>query len=320
MEYVNCNFCNSNNYNLITSQRDIVHKSSNKIFNIVECSICKLNYTNPRPNINEIKKYYVKNYNFYSQYRWIDKFKRNILYFFANIFLGDIFIFFPYIHDKLKLFVRKKIKNPITINKNIFFLDIECGSGNSAHFWGYNGSIKFFLKKTKNIYAVEPSPSSQKSLNKMNVNVFNDIYEINGKINFDIIRMNWSLEHTHDPKKYFNFISNRLNKNGYSLICIPNYDGNIYQIDKSNVELPVHLYHFKFKDILNFCNLYNLKIETFKTFSYASMYYFSSTINKNFEKYKHISLRQLRILQKKLNIYDSDNKGNDMYFIITKNK
>ena len=42
------------NYNLITSQRDIVHKSSNEIFNIVKYYEYKLNYTNPRTNLNEI--------------------------------------------------------------------------------------------------------------------------------------------------------------------------------------------------------------------------------------------------------------------------
>ncbi len=110
--------------------------------------------------------------------------------------------------------------------------------------------------------------------------------------------MNWSLEHVHDPKKYFSFISDRLEESGYSLITIPNYDGLIYRIDKSNVELPIHLYHFKYKNIEDYCKIFDLEIKSFKTFSYASMFYYSSLVNKNFMNFHKFSLIQLKYFQK----------------------
>ena len=58
-----------------------------------------------------------------------------------------------------------------------------------------------------------------------------------------------SLEHVHYPSRYFKFIFNHLKiMNQESLICIPNYGGHIYKIDKSNVELPIYLYHFQYRD------------------------------------------------------------------------
>ena len=58
MEIVSCDFCNTKEHKIICTQTDIVHKTSNDFFQIVECAKCGLNFTNPRPKENEISKFY----------------------------------------------------------------------------------------------------------------------------------------------------------------------------------------------------------------------------------------------------------------------
>ena len=65
MEIVECNFCKSSNYKIVATQTDIVHSTTSILFNIVQCKECGLNFTNPRPSINEIYKFYPKNYAFF---------------------------------------------------------------------------------------------------------------------------------------------------------------------------------------------------------------------------------------------------------------
>ena len=109
------------------------------------------------------------------------------------------------------------------------------------------------------------------------------------------------------------------NNQSKALICIPNYDGHIYKIDKANVELPIHLYHFKYKDILNYCEKFKLKIDLYETFSYASMYLFSASVNKKLNNFKNMSLYSMQKFQRELNEISKKNQGNDMIFLISKN-
>lgn len=320
MEIVSCDFCNTKEHKIICTQTDIVHKTSNDFFQIVECAKCGLNYTNPRPQENEISKFYPKNYSFY-QKNLLSELKETFLGFFSNVYVGNVFIIIPYIYKKLKNYVKPKIKYPLKLQKNEYIIDIGCGSGNSLHYWGYKESLKYYRNLTKNIFGIEPNELSREKLKNLDINVYSDISKVNHNQKFDTIRMNWSLEHVHNPSRYFKFFSKHLkDKASKVLICIPNYDGHIYHIDKKNVELPVHLFHFKYKNIYNYCKKYNLKIDYFKTFSYATMYLFSATINKNLIKYGNMSLLEMQKFQKKLSIIDKRNEGNDMMFIIRLDK
>ena len=58
MEYINCNLCGSNDLELIYEQPNLKYFSGKEIFKIVKCRKCGLGFVNPRPNIEEIQKYY----------------------------------------------------------------------------------------------------------------------------------------------------------------------------------------------------------------------------------------------------------------------
>lgn len=317
MEYVNCNYCNSTEYKIVAVSKDYIHKTSNDIFQIVECLKCGLNFTNPRPSIAEIKKYYSSNYSFFKDDNKLKNLYRNLLTQFSKSTLICFFFnFIPIIKKKIIINLRtKKIENPLKIIKNDFFLDIGSGSGvGNTHWWGQKGSIKEYNKLTKNIYAIEPNSSSHKILKNYVAQSYYSIDQVKENILFDKIRLNWSLEHVHDPQKFFNFISKRLKKKGEALICIPNYEGHIYKIDPSVSELPIHLYHFKIRNIKDYCKKNKLKIIFFKTFSYSAMYYFSSKIfsNKYFKQFQKMSINELKKFQNTLDKIDDKNNGNDM--------
>ena len=56
-ETVNCDLCNSSDYELFASQTDLMHKSTKKFFNVVSCKNCGLKFTNPRPTKGSISNF-----------------------------------------------------------------------------------------------------------------------------------------------------------------------------------------------------------------------------------------------------------------------
>lgn len=320
LQIVSCDLCGSANYKKLFDQKDIVHKTSTEFFSLVECIDCGLNYINPRPDEDKISNYYPDNYNFFNEKNLIVKLINFILSIFIKIspilFLLD-FIPIKKIKEIFILRMGPKIDYPYRFNRDTFFLDIGSGSGETIHFWNNRYSVNNLSKKFKNIYAIEPSKDALKKIileNKKKSAVLTKF----DNIKFDHIRMNWSLEHVHSPSKYFEFISQNLKKDGKFLLCIPNYDGLIYKLDNKNVEIPLHLFHFKFQDIKKYCEKFNLKILEFQTFSYPGMYYFSSKINNKFKSFEKITIRQSKRLMGALSHFDKMGIGNDMIFIISK--
>ncbi len=62
MEYVSCNLCGSKNGSLILEGRDLVYRSTDKSFRIVQCKNCGLVYLSPRPEAHELARYYPDSY------------------------------------------------------------------------------------------------------------------------------------------------------------------------------------------------------------------------------------------------------------------
>ncbi|MCK4666808.1 class I SAM-dependent methyltransferase [Candidatus Dependentiae bacterium] len=62
MEKINCPLCESKSYEHIYSCSDALTQIDDISFSIVKCLNCNFYYLNPRPDINEIKKYYPEKY------------------------------------------------------------------------------------------------------------------------------------------------------------------------------------------------------------------------------------------------------------------
>ena len=213
-ETVNCDLCNSNDYNFISSQTDIIHKSTQQFFNVVRCNKCGLKFTNPRPTYDSIGNYYISEYNYYQKISILKIIFRKIVSRLVRIKIFNLFsIFFPKkLNQSLISYIIPKIKDPVidfienySKSKKINFIDIGCGSGSNVHFWGPSSSIKNLSKKI-NVYGIEPSSKSREIIKANEIKVFSSIYEVKRNKKFEIIRLNWSLEHVHKPRLYFQFI------------------------------------------------------------------------------------------------------------------
>ena len=328
-EKIVCDFCGSDNYTLYAKQTDIIHRTTKRYFSVVKCSECGLIYTNPRPTEESISKYYSSNYNFHSNNGLFKKFIKFVFKILSkNFFVRAISTLLPKRLNLLFIsFLKPKISDPVIeyIDKNLIkkknlrFIDIGCGSGFNANFWGKQSSL-IKLSKIIKVIGVEISDHARQNLMENDIESYKNIYEIGKKNNYDIIRLNWSLEHVHYPSKYFEFISLNLTQNGIAIICVPNNDGMIYKLNRSCLELPIHLYHFNLEILTKFAEKYNLYIHDHKSFSYPSMYTFAEQLNLIPSKYKfrEMNLNLAHNFMKMHEIIDDNNLGNDLMVILKK--
>jgi len=293
MEHIKCDQCGANDHEKVAQQTDLIHNTTTEVFIVVRCLQCGLHYTNPRPNPQEIEKYYSISYGFHRTSGLISALKGSFLENFrdwlANFPLSIYLSFIPFYSRFLAKSVKPKIEDPVLkyVEKNSkkSFLDIGCGSGKSAHFWGPSGSLMRY-KKSFDVYGVEPNIESRNFLNSKGITCWEHINEIEKEHKFNLIRMNWSLEHVHSPREYFMFISDHLSSGGKAFIMVPNNEGLLYKLNQNCLELPVHLYHFSKQDIKKYAQTFDLEIDDFITFSYPEMYQVAATNGFISEKFR----------------------------------
>ncbi len=314
MEKVKCDLCGCENFKKTTTQTDIYHHVTDDYFDVVECENCKLMFTNPRPSEEEIGAYYSTKYDFHASKSKMKLFLLELIDKIANSSIAKLFSLVPFFNRKLVTYLKPKVDDPVKkyLKTANTLLDIGCGSGVSAHFWGKNGSLMYY-KQFVDVYGVEISDDARKNLEEGGIKSFKSIDNVPIDLEFDIIRMNWSLEHVHSPQKFFQFIKQHLSKNGVAIIMVPNMDGLLYKIAIESVELPIHLYHFKKADIEKYAEKNDLAIGYFKTFSYPQMYRFLSEQNSNLDNiFADIKIDEAYYFQKILNRFDALDIGNDM--------
>ena len=284
-ENINCDYCGSNEFTLLAKQTDVIHKTTTEYFSVVRCKRCNLCFTNPRPTEKSIGNYYKSNYSFHREETKLKQILRKLIISLIKIkiFCNLSFLFPKKINQSLINYVLPDIDDPVLkyvskfSGKIIRFIDIGCGSGHNAHFWGYKSSLKALSKKIK-VYGVEPSKKGREDLKNNNIEVSESIRNIKSNKKFEIIRLNWSLEHVHYPSSYFKFIKNHLTKDGIAIICVPNINGMIFKINKNCLELPIHLFHFDKSSISRYAEKFGLEMTLFTTFSYPAMYAFAERI------------------------------------------
>ena len=329
LEKVNCDFCGSNEFKFFSEQKDLIHKVDPTIFKVVSCNKCGLKFTNPRPTKESIEYFYNTNYSFHSEKSKYFLFvKKLLLVFSKSAYAKKISFIFPKkINQILIKFLKPNIKDPVLefiyskkVNRGkIKFLDIGCGSGLTTNFWGSKSSLSFLSKIVK-VCGVEPSNYARKILSNYEIDSFPDINDLNSKDCFDIIRLNWSLEHVHSPSEYFQFLEEHLSSSGIGVICVPNVNGLLYKINPSALELPVHLFHFDIDSLTNYSKKFNLNIEKYVTFSYPEMYLFAERvglINKNYN-FNNMTLLDAFNFLNLHNIFDDLGFGNDILFVVKK--
>ena len=240
MENINfCPVCNSGINIKLFECKDYVATSDN--FNIVECSNCSLQYTNPRPNESEIGKYYQSNK--YISHSGSDKSELGVTY---KIY--DIVRNFS-IGTKLNLIKKYHKKGKL--------LDLGCGLGyflngvvKDQTFEGIGADVSneaiHFIKKQFNIIAINES-----SLNEFKNN------------SIDIITQWHVMEHVHRLEERMQDLKKMLSINGTMFIAVPisnSFDSKFYKQYWDGYDVPRHLYHFNIKSFKYLMEKYDFQV------------------------------------------------------------
>lgn len=287
-----CPVCSASNLKNHKVVKD--HSVSQESFNIVVCDNCNFQFTNPRPNEEEIGKYYQsENYISHS-----DK---------ANSPINFIYK----LARKYALSYKKKLINTIVKDKKGRILDYGCGTG-------------YFLQTMKEngwkTYGIEPNQNAR-LIASTKTRVKESIEDLNLKNKkFDVITLWHVLEHIHNLNGTIKVLKTILKEKGKIVIAVPNiesYERNIFQEDWAAYDVPRHLYHFS-QDTMNTLMLkHGLKITKVYPLKLDS-YYISLLSNK----YRHNQNKFINsiITGYQSNSYAIKNKNNysSLIYIIKK--
>ena len=176
---------------------------------------------------------------------------------------------FLYRFSQRLMFVYKRIilMKPLKQSKSV--LDYGAGDGKFA---------KYLEKSGKKIFTYDPLKVNSSN----NINLTQD-----ADFQADMLMMWHVLEHIPDLKKIFPKILERVNKNGFLVIAVPNrdcFDAKYYKNHWAAWDVPRHLYHFNHKSLLNFMSCYGLSL-VFKRPLTLDSYYVSYLSEKNKKSY-----------------------------------
>ncbi len=264
-ELLNCPKCNGPDFENFYRCKD--YTVSGEYFYIISCKSCSFKFTNPRPGIASIGKYYESED--YVSHSNTNKGLINKIYHFIK-----------------KIAINKKIEllnSHCKGNKKL--LDIGCGTGS------FLGIIK---DHGWNVCGIEPNDKAREmGINSYQIPVYGEEKIKNfSPESFSAITMWHVLEHVHNLKERINEIYNLLEKNGVAVIAVPNYtswDAKHYKSNWAAFDVPRHLYHFSpdsIKDLFKEVNLHHVKSYPMK---FDSFY-----VSMLSEKYKNSSLKLIR--------------------------
>lgn len=259
-----CPWCGSENAQLHIELKDLF--LTQEPFKILECKDCGLLYTTPRPNKDEIGKYY-KSDEYYSHQENKEG-------------------FIPKVYEKVKSI---NLKNKYTIatekTRKGKILDIGCGVGDFLHTMeqqGWEGT------------GVEPSEEAKAiAKNRIKAQLLSSEEQenlIDGS--FDVITMWHVLEHVDALRWQIQQLYRLCKPGGRIIIALPNYksyDGQYYKAAWAAYDVPRHLNHFNEETIIKIFEESHLKHIKTKKLHWDAYY-----ISYMSEKYLHHSLPLLR--------------------------
>jgi 2-polyprenyl-3-methyl-5-hydroxy-6-metoxy-1,4-benzoquinol methylase len=281
-EIKSCPICGKENFEKYINCIDNTVSKEN--FDIVACKNCSFKFTNPRPNEEEIRKYY-KSETYISH---------------TNTKKGLVAKLYQLVR-KQTLKNKLKLLNKLKKNKGSI-LDVGCGTG-------------MFLEICKNdgwnIEGIEPDEDARKIAEKqlgrtLESNILNSLKEKS----FDIITMWHVLEHIHKLNETIKWVNKRLNPNGYLIIAVPNYkskDAQIYQENWAAYDLPRHLYHFSKESLKEL-----MQKNDFEILDRRPMYFDSFYVSMLSTKYKYGKVNYIESILSgiKSNLWAKENDKN----------
>lgn len=228
MQKKTCNICGSAANKIILKGKDRLHKTNEKIFNLVRCNQCGLVRIDPPPNSQELKKYYPTTYGPHQVDQKIFT-DGPIISFLRN--------FFRQFRKSSDHFLKKKF------DESVFnYLDFGCGSG--MHLKNIRAEHPQW-----NIVGLDNSTQACNVARKEGFTVYcGDIENISLPKNyFNIINMGHVIEHVSNPRFVLEELYSSIKLGGKIIIGTPNFASVSAQLFGSYwyaLDVPRHLYLF----------------------------------------------------------------------------
>ena len=253
-----CQICKGTSFKDFLSVID--HNVSGDDFNISECNSCGFRFTNPRPKEETIGKYY-KSSNYISH----SSSKKGLINKIYHIVRN-------YQFKKKTTLINSRIE---TNEKKI--LDIGCGTGDFINYLKEKGWVTAGIETDGGARKIATEKNHQR--------VFENIEKLNGE-KFDVITMWHVLEHVYDLNTFLKSIYTLLNEKGLLVVGVPNnasYDAKFYKENWYAYDPPIHLSHFRIKDIKELATAHNFKIKNIDPLIFDA-YYISMLSSKKSKK------------------------------------
>jgi 2-polyprenyl-3-methyl-5-hydroxy-6-metoxy-1,4-benzoquinol methylase len=301
-EYVNCDYCGSENFRTILTSVDYYNNIPGE-FQIVKCTNCNLIYTNPRPKKKIIDKFYPdtarylqpQTPNFSGIFEKIKRIVLEIYYGYSNkTNLLLKIIYFPALIFSYNWIKSQCIPKYI---KNGKLLDIGSSYG-------------LFLYEMKNfgwhVKGIETNQGAvDYGIDKLGLDIVkSSIDDFEAAEKYDVVTLRMVLEHVFHPMDTLRKVKDFIKKDGTLIFSVPNINGFDARMFKSHwysLHLPAHLTHFTKKSITKYLQSLNYKNIKFYYQNNDRDFYTSLKYLKNEKKsfvwiYKLLSMKPIRKL------------------------
>ncbi len=217
----NCYCCGNTNFRFLLEAKDA---HSEEHFSIVQCNQCNFVFTNPRPTLNEIGKYYTS-----ADYVSHKSHSKGLLQQIYRIARSSM------LRKKLQL-----IRQIIQKENNFSLLDFGCGTGDF---------LGFVQQQNIKVVGVEPEAHARevaKSINNIHAYSLEEANNLK-EASFDVITLWHVMEHIHALHPQIDLFNKWLKPNGKLIVAVPNiesHDAAFYGKYWGALDVPRHIYHF----------------------------------------------------------------------------
>lgn len=270
LEEVPCPLCDVDSHTVAARQRDFVHQvDPEHLWSLKACRPCRHFYLSPRPTPESITAFYAAEYSYHTLKplrRWARHLLRRAV---QQAYVPDEapcgFSYYPRRSVLLRglgtllvpVLARRGLSGVcsvlmtpesygIAFRPRMRFLDIGCGTGWDAHLTVPALALRALVRTGVHCVGIEPSAACRALLEAEGIRSYGSVAEClrAGETPFEVIRLNWCVEHVHDPVALFRGVRGLSAEGAKVLVTVPNYDGLAYRLAPECIEVPLHLQYF----------------------------------------------------------------------------